>query len=561
METIIETRICRCWMHFDITTKDLEFYEKISPVFNEVRYPIPSPSLCPDCRQQRRLSWRNERHLYKRTCDATWKEIISIYSPDKPYRVYNQKDWWSDRWNPFDYAREFDFNRSFFEQFQDLQLKVPRLSLVLKDNENIEYWNDVEGSKDCYLVFNAWDVKNSYYSTWVWLNSSDLMDCLWAIESTDCYGCIKINNAHNSRFCMDCQDISHCAYCVDCIWCRNCFWCAWSYNKQYCIFNEQYEAEDYGIRLKELARLNSPELKMLIKEKQDRIPRRFIHSESSEKILWDYFNNSENCISCYDMMDSEDCKYCYDGITKDTYDIFNCWTECSRLYECVSSYFSTQILSSNFCHSSKELFYCDHCYSSSDLFWCIGLIHKRYCILNKQYSKEEYERLVPEIIERMRKDKEWWEFFPSSISPFWYNETLAQEYYPTVRDHVISEELLKWSDYESPYPKVEKIIPASKLPLDIKDIPDDILNWALTCEITGKPYRIIKQELDFYRKNSLPIPRRHPDQRHLERMKLRNPRKLFDRSCDKCWEGIKTTYAPDRKEIVYCESCYNQELN
>jgi hypothetical protein len=69
---------------------------------------------------------------------------------------------------------------------------------------------------------------------------------------------------------------------------------------------------------------------------------------------------------------------------------------------------------------------------------------------------------------------------------------------------------------------VSKILPASKLPENIKDIPDDILNWAIECETTGKPFRIIKQEFDFYRKQSLPIPKRHPDQRHLDRMKQRS---------------------------------------
>jgi Zn ribbon nucleic-acid-binding protein len=59
--------------------------------------------LCPDCRQQRRLAFRNERNLYKRKCDATGKNIISIYSPDKNIKVYNQDFWWSDKWNTMDY--------------------------------------------------------------------------------------------------------------------------------------------------------------------------------------------------------------------------------------------------------------------------------------------------------------------------------------------------------------------------------------------------------------------------------------------------------------------------
>ena len=107
---------------------------------------------------------------------------------------------------------------------------------------------------------------------------------------------------------------------------------------------------------------------------------------------------------------------------------------------------------------------------------------------------------------------------------------------------------------------MKKIIPADKLPDDISKIPDDILNWAIECEVTKKPFRIIKQELDFYRKHHLPIPKRHPDQRHLDRMALRNPRKLFERKCDKCHKEMITTYAPERKEIVYCEACYNKEV-
>jgi hypothetical protein len=192
----------------------------------------------------------------------------------------------------------------------------------------------------------------------------------------------------------------------------------------------------------------------------------------------------------------------------------------------------------------------------------------------------------------MMKTGEWWEFFPSWMSPFGYNETVAQEYFPILSPQPSpkgegaseTETFRKvwipsspspsgkgargwgsgfwcnWSLYEPPFPKVDKIIPAEKLPEDISKIPDDILNWAIECEVTKKPYRIIKQELEFYRKHNLPIPRRHPDQRHLDRMALRNPRKLFERHCDKCGKEITTTYSPERPERVYCEECYNREI-
>jgi len=43
-------------------------------------------------------------------------------------------------------------------------------------------------------------------------------------------------------------------------------------------------------------------------------------------------------------------------------------------------------------------------------------------------------------------------------------------------------------------------------------------------------------------------------------MNLRNPRKLYERNCDKCGEDIQTTYEPSRPETVYCEECYNKEI-
>jgi len=98
------------------------------------------------------------------------------------------------------------------------------------------------------------------------------------------------------------------------------------------------------------------------------------------------------------------------------------------------------------------------------------------------------------------------------------------------------------------------------LPLNANEIADDIIDKVILCEVTGKPYRITKGELEFYRKHTIPFPRKHPDQRYLERFQKRNPRHLRDRNCAKCSAPIKTSYAPERPEIVYCEQCYNKEI-
>src|SRR3989344_8834739 len=116
-----ETRQCQnCRQSFVIEPDDFGFYEKIE---------VPPPTRCPECRYQRRLANRNEWSFYKRTCSLCGKENISIYNPEYPGLVYCQTCWWSDKWDRYAYGREFDFSRPFFEQFQELRLKVPHIAM------------------------------------------------------------------------------------------------------------------------------------------------------------------------------------------------------------------------------------------------------------------------------------------------------------------------------------------------------------------------------------------------------------------------------------------------
>ena len=582
-EGIVEIKTCRhCEAKFEITEKDLEFYEKVSPVFDWKKYLIPCPTLCPDCRQQRRLSFRNERKLYKRKCDFSWKDIISIYSPDKKYKVYDTEIWWSDKWEPLDYWKDFDFEKGFFEQFSELIKNVPfQNSFVTLDSENSNYGNHIWKVKDCYLVSACWNSEKCFYSSKI-VSSNFVIDCLENNFIENCFQCISCENCFLCFFTLNSNNCKNSYFLYDCENCDNCFACHNLKNKSYCIKNISYSKEDYNA---EILKIRNEAINLwwdFFKTIKSNSINKNLNIINSENCLWDKISNSKNCIYCFDAENCEDCKYSELVLVwKNIYDSFWAWDNLDLWYEIVDTWL-TAILNCFLvvCHNCNYTFYSINCYNSDNLFGCIWLRNKQYCILNKQYTKEEYEKLVPKIIEHMMKvplnkgesDEgaggfEWWEFFPSYLSQFWYNETLAQEYFPLTKEDVSEKylydnwkQIFNWSEYEIPFPKVEKIIPAEKLPDDISKIPDDILNWAIECEKTWKPFRIIKQELEFYRKHNLPIPRKHPDQRYLDRMALRNPRKLFERKCSKCWKDIKTTYSPDRKEIVYCESCYEKDL-
>lgn len=53
-----------------------------------------------------------------------------------------------------------------------------------------------------------------------------------------------------------------------------------------------------------------------------------------------------------------------------------------------------------------------------------------HCIFNTSYSVQEYEKLCGKIIDHMKSTGEWGEHFPAELSPFGYDETVAQEYFP-----------------------------------------------------------------------------------------------------------------------------------
>ncbi len=138
-----EARQCQnCHRDFTIAPEDFNFYRKID---------VPPPTFCPECRERRRLAFRNERALYKCACGLCRKEVVSRVSPDKPYPMYCQKCWWSDSWDPLSYGREYDFNRSFFEQFQELLNTVPHISLLSHNTVNSEWVNQETDDKNCYL--------------------------------------------------------------------------------------------------------------------------------------------------------------------------------------------------------------------------------------------------------------------------------------------------------------------------------------------------------------------------------------------------------------------------
>jgi len=155
----------------------------------------------------------------------------------------------------------------------------------------------------------------------------------------------------------------------------------------------------------------------------------------------------------------------------------------------------------------------------------------------------------------MKQAGEWGEFFPMTLSPFAYNETAAYHYFP-LEKYEVMQRGLGWME------AVDSAFLSGRIGYDC-DFSEDVSFvyyegeiQTNDCVVSGRSFRILPQEMVFYRSHFLPVPRVHPDIRHSRRFFLRNPRRLWERTCVNCSVSIQTSFVPERKEKVYCEKCY-----
>ena len=275
---------------------------------------VPVPVSCPECRQRKRYAWRNERVLYRRNCDMCGKSAVTIYSPNKPFKVYCPSCSWSDKWNGNDYERDFNFSKPFFPQFQELQLQVPRIALLVKNSVNSEYTNHSNNNKNCYLSFGTFDSEDIYYSTNVFHPSQGVYDC-YRIEHGGqlIYECIYSDRCYQCQYGILLKDCIDCLYCFDLRGCSHCFFSSNLRNKQYHILNKQYTKEEYGKKIKEFNLGSFASRAKLYIEYLDLIKNNSIHRfaviEKSSDVSGNVIVNCKRTYNAFDVSDMEDNRY------------------------------------------------------------------------------------------------------------------------------------------------------------------------------------------------------------------------------------------------------------
>ena len=582
-----ETRKCQnCKESFTIGPEDFNFYEKVK---------VPPPTFCPLCRAQRRLAFRNERKLFRVKDSNTGQEIFSTYPTESGRKIITRDAWLGDGWDAMDYGQDYDFSRSFFEQLRELENNVPTYNFNVIRMVNSPYSFNATELKNSYLVCNSSFSEDSMYGNAVDL-SKDCVDNSHILESERLYECFWMTKCYQCYFTTMSSDSRNLWFSRDCVGCNDCFGCANLRKSSYCIFNKQYTKEKYFEEIKKM-KLDTTSGIALAREKARTFwntqPVKSHQGLRNLNSTGSYVTDCKNVNDSYLVRESENMRYCqYLQVpsSKDNYDV-SVWGSnlelCYETIECGDNSYNNR-LCRNCWPACSNIEYSVHLFSSSDCFGCVGLKKKQYCILNKQYTKEEYESLTAKIrrhMDEMPYVNSWGivykygEFFPIEFSPFGYNNTIAMQHFP-ITEKEANEKGYLWVDAEfNKYTITQK---ASELPDAISDATADILKEVLECEVCKKAYRIIENEFNFLRKEKLPLPHLCSECRHERRIGDRLKIQLFDRACmcsgreddnkkyqntiahnhgdSHCDEKFKTGYSPDRNEIVYCEKCYQTEV-
>ncbi len=338
-------------------------------------------------------------------------------------------------------------------------------------------------------------------------------------------------------------------------------------NKRYYIFNQPYTKDEYFKKIKEWD-LGSHEgyetLKHAAHKHWKKYPPKPIWMDLSVNSTGNYTFESKNCKECYEVQSAQDSKYLNMmilGPVRDCYDVVGWGNDLELSYECagVGEHASQMRFCCDGGINAYDAEYCKLVTGGGHYFGCVSVKKGEYVILNKKYSKREYETLKAKIVAQMKEAGEYGEFFPINISPHAYNETLAQSFFPLKKEEA-EKKGYRWQEQE---PQEYKItLRATELSDHISDATDLLLKQVIGCEKCGRGYRITPMELQFLRQMRLPLPHRYPFCRIDEKFQAWiKQMQLTDCTCNTCKKSFRTPYTSDEYPTILCKECWTNEYN
>ncbi|MFH1404714.1 MAG: hypothetical protein ABIH21_01290 [Patescibacteria group bacterium] len=540
------------------TQEEIDWYKK----FN-----VPPSKVCPQTRWFHHSFWYVGYQYWYQPHPETGKPIICTVHPATGIKVLPDKEWFEKEFQ--DMGRDYDSSKSFLEQWHELQLDVP----MPANRNHVEPVNSIafvsQGDENSFFV-GACKSKNTLYSHLATdtESSAEIFRCDSVQKS---FNVIHSYRIHNSKYLRECFDCMNCEFCFDCRNCENCYGATNKRNKKFIWMNEQLSEDEWNKRRAEIyigsrKQLNDQIGKFynLIKE-QGVWPENF--NDSVTNSSGEYLTKTVNVIDSYACEDGALNQYsCNHSAGKSEDNAFSGYpVNGSNFYYSASGSGNNQ----KFCFltiRSENMEYCLLCYNCSDCFGCIGLQHKKFCILNKQYSEDKYWQRVNTLKQEMLEKGEYGEFFPIKYSPSYWEDSGGPYWFGARTDELKGLGIL---DYD---PESEgaigrdlyddsKLKKLSELPDHVSDLDEQWANVPLMDEIVNRRFALIKPEIDFYKSMNIAPPDKHFITRMKDLWLQCNIGRFENVDCAECQKKLKVAINKAHSERkIYCKECYLKYL-
>ena len=453
------------------------------------------------------------------------------------------------------------FQNRFFSQLKALENRVPHYARMVLRNENCDFCNNASDNKNGYLIFNTRRSEDCFYCENV-VSCRDCVDCTQCGDSELCFDCVGCNRCYQVQSSLDCDDCNESSFLLNCRSCTQCFACVNLRHQRYYIFNEQHTEKQYldfinGINLSSHSEREKWSQKALGFWRGH--PRPHETTRMTEDVSGNYIFESRNVHDSALIRKGENLRYCFNLFdeVRDCYDYSSYGDRCELVYECMRC--GNGIFNLLFCfycyNDCSNLTYCTLLAGSEDCFGCVGLQNKRYCILNKQYSRDDYFELVGRIIKHMESTGEWGQFFPLGFSPFPYNHSFAMRYFPVTKDQ--AEALGLWW-YEKPSADAPNALNVKEL---TDSPPESDSALIVRSELSGRIFRITSTDIKYLRRFTAPLPRKAYDERMNERARRMGGLQLFDQTCAASGSSLRSTIPENSGWIIWDKEEHEREYS
>jgi hypothetical protein len=493
----------------------------------------------------------------------TGKPVLSFHHPASGVRVLPDKEWHEKDFSAI--TEPYDANRPFFDQLRALELKVPLLATFSR----VEPENSITlfsfGDRNSYFTFACKSERTFFASGAFDVRDSSL---LWlGMNISESHATQHSHRLHRCKYIRESLDCIDSAFLFDCRNCQNCFGATNKRNRQYVFMNEQLSKEEYERRVASIDLGRRSVLEEWQRTFDDLLLSQGVFPENfnvnCQDSTGEYLVNAVRCTECFDSngapTDNWHCGWMYGSSQGNMHG----WgvvdnQECYQTVSCPNSN------RTKFSYRSFRLDNCEYCMMCSDLqdcFGCIGLKKKRFCILNAQYTEEEYWKTLDEIKCRLLDTGEYGHYLPVTLSSTYVPESGAVSYAGATPEE------LKQIGGNLFEPTADGATGAERItttPRNASDVPDSIDD--VTDEWAGVPifdpeakrtFSFLKPVLDHYRALRIAPPTRHFVQRFNSFSLLGQVAAFETRSCDSCKKSITVAQNrsyPNRR--ILCNVCY-----